>query len=210
MADYKDRFHERLNKLNLAFSYKFSRDRDWAKEHKYFEKLRKKNLNVDCSHFYVEIPQCQPIIQLSTAVIPLGNFFGGLNKSFPSIILRLLDFFDFELQESNEMFNFLLPHSKADFDEDVDDILDYMYDFLDDITNKIEDDIDQEVGYFANIGPYKAMLNVAEADLQFKEPTLDNIADEDELRTLKDTVLRSSDEFERQKYSLGGPFLNSS
>lgn len=207
LADYKYRFHERLNKLNLAFCYKFSRQKDWAKEHKYFEKLRKKNLDVDCSHFYVEIPQCQPIIDLSAAVIPLGNFFAGVQTSFPSVISRLLDVFDFQLRESEGFLNFYLPHGEGDeFERDIDYLCKYIIDFLKDVDEKIKDDIDQETGFFTNIGYYKKNLRDAEAELKFKKQIFTD-EDSDEIRRAEALKREKEQEFKDQEYSQGSPIF---
>lgn len=208
IRDYRYRFHERLNKLNLAFSYMFSTQREWATEHKYFEKLRKQNITLDCSHWYLEIPQCNPIVELSHAICPLKDFFGSFQKSYNSIILRMLDVFDFQLrlQKKEQLYTFSLNDDvkKDILMQDINSIIDDIEDFIDSMNDKINDDIDKEIGFFTTIGYYKKKLNDAEYELHLKE-TYDAVGDE--LDNLERDVKLAQADFDKTKTYLGRPLF---
>ena len=163
--EYRYRFHERLNKLTLAFSYMFSKEeRAWAKRHTYLEKMRRKNVSLNCSHFYVALPQCRPLIDLTSAMCPLQNF----NQNLQSIVTEFFKIFKFNMHEKDDAVFFSLSYenNRDDIKIRINTIRQMISNFTGEIELQITTDIENERGFFINIGDYKNKLEEARGRLQ--------------------------------------------
>ncbi len=200
MGDYRFRFHERLNKINLAFCYRFSQTTEWAKEHKYFEKLRKKNINVDCSHFYLEVPKCNPVISLSTSIIPIQNFFQRIQDPYNSIISDMIDLFDFKFTQREEIYQVSLTKKKDTFFGKIDSVIEEIHTFMLNFQEMINYEVSGEKGFFKDIGVFKKKLVQAEKDLIFFQEY-----DEELVPNAKINLQKMKYSFDEQQLYFGRP-----
>lgn len=141
----KSRFHEKLNKLQLAFSYRF-KDKGWSANKANIFKLRNKTRYHDTRGFYVHIPQLSPILEFRR--IYSERWQVNFDRNFMHRILNELTF-SFYSQSAGD---YLIRFPKTlDSNGYLDRLLKEIASFIRDLSIYIKDCIENSVGDFIQL-----------------------------------------------------------
>lgn len=141
----KSRFHEKLNKLQLAFSYRF-KDKDWSANKANVFKLRNKTRYHDTRGFYVHIPQLSPILEFRR--IYSERWQVNFDRNFMHRILNELTF-SFYSQSAGD---YLIQFPKTLYSNGyLDRLLKEIASFIRDLSIYIKDCIQNSLGDFIQL-----------------------------------------------------------
>ena len=189
---YKSRFSEKLNKLSLALSYRFSKQRHWARNHANIRKLRNISKYHDTREFYVSVPQFSVILDMTRTYNPEWSF-----DEFGSLMLNFINLLKFNiLTGNNDRIVFSVPSDNmGTYAKDLDILRQQVANFLSVVEFFINDGLENFTGVFVDLKPYadsivSARREICRAEDQFKTDCVQHLR-------------RQQDNFEVAKLSLG-------